>query len=91
MVIQRLDDNGEDYVPTRNVRFEKGVIMMISSDESEDGEYKPKRPPTEEGIKEKEPVVKKKDKSESSSPKSSEEKGKDLPLCCNSVCYNLVL
>ena len=54
--------------------------MMISSDESEDGEYKPKRPPTDEGIKKKDPVVKKKDKSEGNSPKSSKEEVEVLPL-----------
>jgi hypothetical protein len=80
MVIQRLDDEGEDYVPSRKVKWTKGVIMMISSDESDDGEYKPKRPPTSEGIKEKDPVVKKGDTSECSSPKSSKEKEEVLPL-----------
>ncbi len=42
MMIQRLDEEGDDFVPRR------GIIMMISSDESEDAEYSPKR-----GIKEK--------------------------------------
>ncbi len=40
-MIQRLDEEGDDFVPRR------GIIMMISSDESEDAEYSPKR-----GIKE---------------------------------------
>ncbi len=37
MMVQRLDEDGEEYVPSRR------VIMMISSDESEDSDYTPKR------------------------------------------------
>ncbi len=37
MMIQRLDEDGKEYVPSRR------VIMMISSDESDNSEYKPKR------------------------------------------------
>jgi hypothetical protein len=37
MMIQRLDEDGKEYVPSRH------VIMMISSDESDNSEYKPKR------------------------------------------------
>jgi len=38
MMIRRLNEDEDDYVPSRK------VIMMISSDESEDGDYSPVRP-----------------------------------------------
>jgi len=38
MMIRRLNEDEDDYVPSRK------VIMIISSDESEDGDYSPVRP-----------------------------------------------
>ncbi len=43
-MIQRLDENAREYVPSR------GVIMMILFDESEDSDYTPKKA-TDEGNK----------------------------------------
>ncbi len=37
-MIRRLDEEEDEYVPSRK------VVMMISSDESEDGDYSPVRP-----------------------------------------------
>jgi hypothetical protein len=78
MVIQRMDKDGEDFVPTKQGRFSK-VVMMISSDESEDGEYKPKCSPKEEGLKDKNPDFNPKDKSDNKSSKSSEGKVEVVP------------
>jgi hypothetical protein len=38
MMIRRLDEEEDNYVPS------KRVVMMISSDESEDGDYSPVHP-----------------------------------------------
>ena len=75
MMIQRVydeRDSGEDYIPSRQ------VIMMISSDESEDGEYSPKRDldarETDEKNKREKPLVKLEEKdNDSSECESSQE------------------
>jgi hypothetical protein len=77
-MIQRVYDErdcGEDYVPSRR------VIMMISSDESEDGEYSPKRNPDarEKGEKDKrkKPLVKLEEKDNDSSESESSQEETD--------------
>jgi hypothetical protein len=79
MVIQRMDEDGEEFVPSKQVRLSR-VVMMISSDKSEDGEYKPKHSPKEEENKDKNPDVNPKDKNDYGSPKSGEGKEGVLPV-----------
>ena len=38
MVIQRLDEGGEEFVPARKVNVSSKVIMAISADDSDDSD-----------------------------------------------------
>ena len=67
MVIQRLDEGKEDYVPS------KRVIMMITSEDSDGSDYKPKKSP-DKGGEQKE--TKGSDEESSSSSSSSEDEGR---------------